>query len=222
MRQKTMSNKTALVIGGGNFGAKACRFFKKQKARVILVDNDPECKAKVFVAKEDFVLKDAKDAWELALKLKPDFIVPTQAGHTCGKWIGEYFNLRPFADSISDVTKRLPQSLFLGGDEPNARLIFSYMTRGKLCDEDCPHTGNDCFLTHEPRPAPLYKLLEYAVFGLFDCAKIFASEQMAPGVGAIKTSEFLAFMKEIEIKKPRTLAVGTACQCHGVLNLFRR
>ena len=217
-----MSNKTTLVIGGGNFGARACRFFKKQKARVILVDNDPDCEAKAFVAKENFIVKDAKNAWDLALELKPDFIVPTYAEHTCGKWIKEYFNFKPLSDSISDVTKRLPQSLFLGCDEPNARLIFSYMTRGKLCHEDCPHLGNECFLTREPRPAPLYKLLEYAVFGLFDCAKIFASEQMAPGVGAIKTSEFLEFMEEIEVKKPKTLAVGTACLCHGVLNLFGR
>ena len=220
--KKTMSNKTALVIGGGNFGAKACRFFKKQNARIILVDNDPDCKAKEFVAKEDFILKDAKNAWDLALELKPDFIVPTYAEHTCGKWIREYFHLRPLSDSISDVTKRLPQSLFLGCDEPNARLIFSYMTRGKLCLEECPHLTEECVLTREPRPAPLYKLLEYAVFGLFDCAKIFASEQMAPGVGAIKASEFLEFMKEIEIKRPKTLAVGTACLCHGVLNLFRK
>lgn len=216
-----MSGKTALVIGGGNYGAKACRFFKKQKARVILVDNDPECKAKVFAAKEDFFLKDAKNAWDLVLKLKPDFIVPTHPGHTCGKWIREYFHLKPLPDSLPNVMRRLPQSLFLGCDEPNARLIFSYMTKGKLCHEDCPHLTNKCSLMGEPRPAPLYRLLEYAVFGLFDCGKIFASEQMAPGVGAIKASEFLAFMKEVEIKKPKTLAVGTACLCHGVLNLFK-
>ena len=222
MRQKTMSNKIALVIGGGNYGAKACRFFKKQKARVILVDNDPACKAKVFAAKEDFILKDAQDAWELVLSIKPDFIVPTHPGHTCGKWIREYFRLNPLSDSISDVTRRLPQSLFLGCDAPNAALIFSYMTRGKLCREDCPHPPAECGLTREPRPAPLYKLLEYGVFELFDCARIFVSEQMAPSVGAIKTSEFLAFMQEIETKKPKTLAVGTACRCHGILNLFKQ
>ena len=222
MRQKPISDKTALVIGGGNYGAKACRFFKKQKARVILVDNDPDCKAKSFAANDDFILKDAQNAWELVLKLKPDFIVPTLPGHTCGKWIKEYFRFKPLPDSISDVTKRIPQSLFLGCDEPNARLIFSYMTKGKLCHEECPHLTNECFLTREPRPAPLYNLLEYAVFGLFDCTKICASEQMAPGVGAIKTPEFLEFMKEVEIKKPKTLAVGTACLCHGVLNLFKK
>jgi nucleoside-diphosphate-sugar epimerase len=217
-----MHNKTVLVIGGGNYGTKACRYFKEQKARVILVDNDPACQARALVAQNDFVLKDAQGAWKLVLDLKPDCIVPTAAGHTCGKWIGDYFGFKPLADSIANVTSRLPQSLFLGCDEPNARLIFSYMRGGNLCREDCPHPPGKCFVTHEPRPAPLSKLLEYAVFGLFDCGKVFVSEQMAPGVGAIKTSEFLAFIKEVEIKKPKTLAVGTACRCHGLLNLFKQ
>ena len=217
-----MRGKTALIIGGGKFGTMACQYFKEQKARIILVDNDPDCKAQAYAANKDFILKDAQNAWDLVLKLKPDFIVPTHPGHTCGKWIGKYFRLKPRPDSIPDMMKRLPQSLFLDCDEPDARLIFSYMTRGKLCPADCPHLTNECGLTHEPRPAPLYKLLEYAVFGLFDCSKIFASEQMAPGVGAIKGSDFLAFMKEIEAKKPKTLVVGTACLCHGVLNLFKK
>lgn len=219
---KTMVNKTVLVIGGGNYGTKACRYFKEQKAHILLVDNDPACQAQGLVARNDFILRDASSAWDLALKLKPDFIVPTAAEHTCGKWIRAYFRLKPLPDPIANVTSRLPQSLFLGCDEPDARLIFSYMTRGKLCPAECPHLTNACALTHEPRPAPLYKLLEYAVFNLFACAKIFVSEQMAPGVGAIKGSEFLAFMQTVEAAKPQTLAVGTACLCHGVLNLFEK
>jgi hypothetical protein len=219
---KTMRNQTALVIGGGNYGAKACRYFQAQKARVILVDNDPACKARELVAKNDFVLKDAQRAWDLVLKLKPDFIVPTNAGNTCGQWIREYFGLSPLPDLVAAVTKRLPQSLFLGFDESNAALIFSYLTRGKLCRADCPHPPTECALTHEPRPAHLSALLEYGVFELFDCAKIFVSEQMAPSVGAINASDFLAFMQEIETKKPRTLAVGTACRYHGILHLFKQ
>lgn len=219
---QTMDNKTVLVIGGGHYGTKACRYFKEQKARVILVDNDPACKAKALVAKNDFVLKDAQGAWAWALELKPDFIVPTCSNHTCGSWIGKYFRLKPLSGSMSNVTGRLPPSLFLGCDEPNAKLIFSYMTRGTLCRTDCPHPSGECGLTREPRPAPLFKLLEYGVFELFDCAKIFVSEQMAPSIGAIRGSEFLAFMQEIETKKPKTLAVGTACRCHGILNLFKQ
>jgi len=220
--KQTMDNKTALVIGGGHYGTKACRYFKEQKARVILVDNDPACKAQALVDKNDFIMQDSQSAWDLALTLKPDFIVPTCSSHTCGNWIGKYFRLKPLSDSIPNVTGRMPPSLFLGCDEPNATLIFSYMTRGKLCRPDCPHPPEECGLTREPRPAPLFKLLEYGVFELFACAKIFVSEQMAPSIGAIRGSEFLEFMHEIEAKHPKTLAVGTACRCHGVLNLFKQ
>lgn len=219
---KTMGAKTVLVIGGGKYGTKACQYFADRKAHVILVDNDPACRARALVAENDFILKDSKGAWDLALNLKPDYIVPAGSGHTCGKWIREYFGLKPMSDSIAAVTRRLPPSLFLGFDEPNVALIFSYMTRGKICREDCPHPPTECGLTREPRPAPLFKLLEYGVFDLFDCAKIFESEQMAPSVGAIRTSEFLAFVEEIKTKKPKTVAVGTACRCHGMLNLFKQ
>jgi hypothetical protein len=220
MRRESMRAKTALIIGGGKYGAKAGRYFKAHKARVILVDNDPDCKAKAFAARGDFFLMDAKDAWELALKLKPDFIAPTHPGHTLGKWIGEYFHLKPLAGPLEGVMKRLPQSLVLGCDEANAALVASYMTRGRLCREDCQPAPNKCALTGEPRPAPVYNLLEYAIFDRFDCGRIFAADQLAAGIGAIKAAEFLAFMNEVEIKKPKTLAVGTACRCHGVLNLF--
>lgn len=219
--KKPMNDMTVLVVGGGKYGAKACRYFKEQKARVILVDHNPECQAREFVSSEDFVVKDAKDAWDLALSIKPDFTVPTAPGHTFGKWLAECFHLKPLPDSLSKVMKRLPQSLILGCDETNAALISSYMAKGKLCREDCSPSRNRCTLTCEPRPAPLYRLLEYAIFELFDCARIFATEQIAAGIGAIRTAEILAFVQEIDSKKPKTLAVGIACQCHGILSLFK-
>ena len=95
------------------------------------------------------------------------------------------------------------------------------MIQGKLCREDCPPSRSRCTLTHEPRPAPLFRLLEYAIFELFDCGRIFATETIADGIGAIRTSDILAFMEEIELKKPKTLAVGIACECHGALSLFK-
>lgn len=220
MRPKTMHGGTALVIGGGKYGAKAGRYFKARNARVILVDNDPGCPARDCAAAGDFFLQDAATAWELALKFQPDFIVPTHPGHTLGKWACDYFHLKPLAGSLGKVLKRLPQSLVIGCDETNAALVASYMPRGKLCREDCRPVSDRCALTGEPRPAPLSRLLEYAIFEMFACGRIFTAEQLAPGVGALKAAEFMAFIKEVETKKPATLAVGTACQCHGVLNLF--
>ena len=219
--KEPMNNKTVLVIGGGKYGAKACRYFKEQMARVMLVDNDPECQAREIVTSEDFFVKDAKDAWELALRIKPDFTVPTHPGHTFGKWLAECLRLKPFPESLSKVVERLPKSLVLGCDEANATLISSYMPKGKLCREDCPPSRSMCTLTHEPRPAPLYRLLEYSIFELFDCGRIFATETVAVGIGAIKTTDILAFMRQIEAVKPKTLAVGIACECHGALSLFK-
>ena len=215
-----MNDTTVLLIGGGKHGANAGKYFKDQAARVILVDNNPDCPAREFVSNGDFHASDAKDAWELALRLKPDFIVPTCPGHTLGKWIGEHFHLRPLPDFLLRVLGRLPSRLVLGCDETKAVLVSSYMTSGETCSGSCIPYPARCTVTGEPRPAPLFRLLDYAIAGLFDCGKIFESEQMAAGVGAIRTSEFLAFVQEIEARKPRTLAVGTACHCHGILTLF--
>lgn len=217
-----MNSRTVLIIGGGKYGAKAGRYFKEQAARVILVDNNPDCPAREFASSGDFFASDAKDAWKLALRLKPDFIVPTHPGHTLGKWLGEYFHLLPLPDYLPRVLGRLPSSLVLGCDETDAVLVSSYMGNGELCDGDCLPGSDRCTKTGKPRPAPLYRLLDYAISGLFDCGRIFESEQMAAGVGAIRAPEFIALVREIEAGKPRTLAVGTACRCHGVLSLFGR
>lgn len=220
MKTGKTSHQTVLVIGGGKYGAKACRYFKAQQARVMLVDTNPACQARPLVARRDFILQDAKDAWELAFNLKPDFIVPTHPGHTLGKWTSEYFHLQPLSGALGPVKQRLPPSLIRSGDESKAALIASFMAPGARCRANCLPPPHGCAVTGDPRPAPLYRLLEYAVHGRFDCSKIFVAAQLTAGIGAIKTPEFLAFIKEVEIKKPKTLAVGTACQCHGVLNLY--
>lgn len=219
--KQSMNDKTILVVGGGKYGAKACRYFREQLARVILVDNNPECQAKKFVSNEDFLIRDAEDVLEVVLEIRPDLIVPTVPGHTVGKWVKKYFHLTPFPDRLGHVTKRLPESLIMRCDEANAVLVSSFMANGKTCLADCLPSPDRCALTGEPRPAPLYRLLDYAIFDLFDCGKIFEAEQLAPGIGAIRTTEFLQFRKEVEDEKPKTIAVGTACQCHGILSLFK-
>ena len=219
--KESMRNKTVLVIGGGKYGLQACRHLKEQMARVILVDNNPDCLAHKIVSREDFIVKDAKEAWELALSIKPEFTVPTHPGHTFGIWLAECFQLEAHPDPLPKVMGRLPHSLILHFDETNAAVIASYMPHGKTCREDCPPFKRKCTLTNEPRPAPLNRLMEYAIFELFDCARIFATETIAPGIGGIRTADIMTFMQEIDSRAPRTLAVGIACECHGALSLFK-
>jgi len=118
--------------------------------------------------------------------------------------------------------KYLPQSLITRRDKTTSTLVLSYMPREKTCREDCIPPDGYCHLTKELRPAPIYALLNYAIFGKFDISRIFVSEQISAGLGGIRTKTILEFLDKIKKETHRTLAIGTACQCHGILNLFRR
>ena len=189
---------------------------------MLLADTDPNCAARSLVARGDYVQQDAVDAWEMAAALEPEFIVPSCQAHACGSWIGRRFGFKPMPDSMVSVAARLPRAWLVWLDDATATMAFSYMTGGKICDEDCPHAGSACHVTGEPRPAPMSGLLEYALFGAVGSASVLVSEQMSPGVGAVRRESLLALLEMIETKKPATLAVGTACLCHGALTLLTK
>ena len=216
-----VNGKTILIVGGGRYGAKACKYFKNKMAAIILVDNNPDCQARQLLSKKEFLIRDAEDILELVFKVKPDLIVPTISGHTIGNWLKEYFHLTPLPDLLEDVMSKVPQSLITRRDKTNAVLVLSFMANSRICLEDCFPPPERCALTGQPRPASLYKLLNYAIFDVVDCGKIFVTEQITGGIGAISTMEFLQFLKKVEHEQPDTLAVGTACQCHGILSLFK-
>lgn len=222
MNQPDLSGKTALVIGGGKFGAKACAYFAEQRARVLLADINPDCAARRLVASGDYLKQDAAGAWEMASALEPEFIVPACPGHACGTWISRRFGFKPMPGAMAAVAARLPRAWLVWIEEATATMAFSYMTGGKICDENCPHAGSVCHVTGEPRPTSMSVLLEYALFGEVVLAGILVSEQMAPGVGAVRRESLRALLKTIAAKKPSTLAVGTACLCHGALTLLTK
>ncbi len=139
-----------------------------------------------------------------------------------GIFVKETLNLKPFPEGLSMLKKYLLQSLILRKNKAKSILVLSYMPKGKTCIENCIPPDGYCRLTKEPRPTPVYALLNYAIFGKFDLGKVFISEQIAIGLGGIRTKNVLKVIDEIREEKPKTLAIGTACQCHGILNLFRR
>jgi hypothetical protein len=66
------------------------------------------------------------------------------------------------------------------------------------------------------------KLLEFAVYNQTDVSQILQSKQLTGGLGAINGKELCSLLKQLEThQKPFTLAIGTACDCHGVLNLAK-
>jgi hypothetical protein len=77
-----------------------------------------------------------------------------------------------------------------------------------------------CAVTGRPKLASMDKLLGFSVHNHADVAMIFTSKQLRGGLGAINGKELVSLLKRLETnQKPFTLAIGTACDCHGVLNL---
>jgi len=218
-----LKNKTVLIFGGGKYGTKAVKFAKKKNAKsAFVVDRNPFCQARKFLSDQEFLLLGKHSILNLMMKLKPDFIIPAMPGHTIGRLCKETFNLRPFPESLPIVMKYLPQSLITRRDKTTSTLVLSYMPREKTCREDCIPPDGYCRLTKEPRPASTCALLNYAIFRKFGLSKIFVSEQVSAGLGGIRTEIIIEFLNKVKKELPQTLAIGTACQCHGILNLFRR
>ena len=105
---------------------------------------------------------------------------------------------------------------------------ISYAPEGKICPPNCPGTIDHCpHKGGKVRRKPLFANLRA-------CANktnngliiwIFESRQLAPGVGGIPWEElvkFNSYLEELKEKKESklNLVVGTACNCHGVLNGF--
>ena len=218
-----LKNKTVLIFGGGKYGTKALKFAKKRNARrVIVVDNSSYCLARKFLSADEFLLMRKSGILNLIMEIEPDFIIPAMPGHTAGRLFRETFNLKPFLEGLPMVVKCLPQSLISRRDKATSTLVLSYMPKEKTCIENCIPPDGYCRLTKEPRPAPICALLNYAIFRKFDINKIFVSEQVSAGLGGIRTKTIIEFLNKVKKELPQTLAIGTACQCHGILNLFRR
>ncbi len=217
-----LKNKTVLIFGGGRYGTKAVKFAKKRNVRrVIVVDNNSYCSARKFLSTDEFIPMRKSGILNLIMEIKPDFIIPAMPGHTAGRLFREVFNLKPFPEGLAIVVRYLPQSLISRKDRATSTLVLSYMSKEKTCREDCIPPDEYCRLTKEPRPAPVYALLNYAIFRKFDINKIFVSEQISVGLGGIRTEIIIEFLNKVKKELPQTLAIGTACQCHGILNLFK-
>jgi hypothetical protein len=67
------------------------------------------------------------------------------------------------------------------------------------------------------------KLLDFSIYDLTDLSGILKSEQLTGGLGAIKGRQLFSFLKKLEKQQQEsfTIVVGTACDCHGIINMFK-
>ena len=238
-----LKGKLVFVMGGGNSGTKALRYLTDKDAKVLVVDVNPDCLAssEVDVQAADlgvvdsladgqsaFLVDDAVKYLLLLLETKvPDLVVTAVPGNAVAKaverWLSNRgYKFKPYRKAVSSVLENIPKSLVSFVDEISAVIVVSYMPSHMRCRDDCMPPKDFCASTGRPKLTSMDKLLTFSVYNLMDTSGILRSRQLTAGLGAIDGTELHSLLRRLEkLHKNCTLAVGTACDCHGVLNLTK-
>jgi hypothetical protein len=239
----TLRGKLVFVMGGGNFGTRALKYLKAKGCKVLVADVNVDCMARSEVATQDagldsadsledgqtaFLVGDAVEFLLSLLEIKvPDLVVTAIPGNAAAKvvtgWLAKRgCKLKPYRKVIPEVLENIPKSLVSVVDQDSAVIVVSYMPSHMRCRENCMPPKDFCAVTGRPKLASMDKLLEFSVYNLTDTSTILVSRQLTGGLGAIDGKELYSLLKRLEnLHKPYTLAIGTACDCHGVLNIFK-
>jgi hypothetical protein len=235
--------KLVFIMGGGKFGTKALRYLKGNGAKVLVVDLNPFCKAssEVDILGKDldvldslgdgqavFLIDDAVDLLVALLETKvPDMVVTAIPGNAVAKvvetWLAKRdLKLEPYLEVLPKVLENIPESLVSLVDYVCGVIVVSYMPSNIRCRENCMPLKNVCASTGRPKIASMDKLLEFSVHSHMDVSGILCSTQLTGGLGAVDGNDLNSLLKRLSnIKSPCTLAIGIACDCHGILRLIK-
>lgn len=238
-----LKGKMVFVMGGGKFGTNALTYLKAKGAKVLIADKNPNCKAhsKVDILADSIdvcdVLEDGQTALVVADAIKllttlletkvPDMVVTAIPGNAMAKvvdcWLARHgMKMEPYLEAVSEVLENLPKSLVSFVDEDSAVLVVSYMPPDMRCNDNCMPPKTVCASTGRPKLASMDKLLKFSIYNVTDQSAVLTSKQLTGGLGAINGKDLQAFLQQLDaVRKPCTLAIGTACHCHGVLNLVK-
>jgi S-adenosylhomocysteine hydrolase len=239
----TLKGKLVFVMGGGKFGTNALQYLKTKGCKVLVADINPDCKAKPEVdvhttgldvtdsladGQAAFIVGDAVELLLALLEIKvPDLVVTAIPGNAVAKVVEGWFlkhgcKLEPYSDAVQKVLKNIPESLVSYVDVDSAVIVVSYMPSNLRCRENCMPPKDFCASTGRPKLASMNKLLRFSVYNITDASAIFRSRQLKGGLGAIKGNELCSILERLEtLREPCTLAIGTACDCHGIVNLTK-
>ncbi len=238
-----LQGKLTFVMGGGKFGTNALKYLKNKGVKVLVVDINPDCMAKsqadiqtdnpdifgsLMNGQAAFIQGNAIDLLIQLLEHKiPDLIITAIPGNAVAKivesWLSKQnINLEPNKELLLKVLKNIPGSLVSVADPETGVVVVSYMPSDKRCRENCIPPKTVCATTGRPKLAPMNKILNFGIYGLADVSSVLVSKQLTGGLGGIEGKDLAALLKELENHLvPYSLAVGTACDCHGVLNLAK-
>ncbi len=233
------TQRKILIVGGGRVGQRALDFCKENNFIAVIVDDKPDCLVRKYV---DII--EVGDNFEVITKLQGnkailfvtelseiprllqsydfEYTIPAVPIHLMGKLCYDYlrakkFQVKPAANVIRLISKRIDQSLIINYSEKDGIIIASFMPKNQNCAQNCVEYLR-CPVTKIQKPKPLYEIFQDACQDF--PSMIFISEQLKPNLGGIpkkSMDKFLHFLDSIN----QQVIIGTSCMCHGVLNAFK-
>jgi hypothetical protein len=211
-----------IIVGGGKYGCEAVKYLRKKGRGFVLVDVNPNCLAaerfglktcaQIGTEGECFIHGGIAKVAELIAKLKPEYVFPTAPVHIAADLAKIKFKLIPWNEAINAILPKLPEVLVLQARK--GKLVVSF-NRGHKCVDKCT-MPKVCPSSLIKKPCTMTELIQFASPEAF----ILISYSMAPGMGSLKGSELLEFFNWAKTKEK--FIVATTCDCHGVLNAFKK
>ncbi len=211
-----------IIAGGGKYGTYAVELLREKGMSFVVVDVDPNCLAathfglktvsSVEFEGEFFIRGDLKVVLNLMETLDVEFVFPTVPTHLAADLARTKYELQPWSVGLEGVLSRLPQAVILQAGK--GRLITSF-NRDHHCIDKCSMPVL-CPSSGARRPCTMTELLKFASPEAF----VLVSHSVAPGIGALKSSELVELLDWAGRKT--AFLVATACDCHGVLSAFKK
>ena len=211
---------TTLILGAGRFGLRAGKELirKDPYTSVCIIDHDPAaCRS---ARSQGFQAMQCDGIAYLSRMLTrvqdTDWVIPAIPVHVAYKWVenrlAHHFQLKKTP---------IPASLVATLPNPSKgpdHTIYTSIANFR-CPEDCPMPGWDCTVTGKPRPCSVLEVLQQ--FSHPDIQmEVIRSSRLAPGVGGFPTRVLFQTLDRIG-QFQKTVIIGTACTCHGVVDAFR-
>jgi hypothetical protein len=212
--------KTYWIIGGGHFGQRAAHSIRRKSAdsEILLIDQQSEVCSQMTRKGFRTVCMEGVRYLEtrLAADNRPDWIIPAIPVHVAYEWIRSQllgrFRLKPII-----IPKQLKAILPNPIQAKSGQLYVS--NADFICPEDCSEPDEICTYTGQPRPRTLNDYLKNLHYQDLRSVVVY-SHQLLPGVGGYTPEALYDALAEIETL-PDQIMLGTACRCHGVIDVFQ-
>lgn len=211
-------HKSALIVGGGVYGAACTRYLLEEGWRCTVVDEDPLCLAARAILTEgtdgevSFVQGGVARSLDLFTSDAPDALIPTVPFHLLAALVTWSTGHLPWTEGAAAAAAAISPTLLVSSSEGTLTLSYN---RDGTCLPACPAPPR-CPATGEHWPCPLHALLADALPG----ALVLESVQLGPGVGGLRGGDVAAVLARA--REEETLVVGTACRCHGVVTALKK